>query len=69
VWTSPIFSHNGFKYYVIFIDHFTKYIWFYPLKNKSDVKEVSFDSEPLSKNTLIPPLKLSTLTMVVSISL
>jgi histone deacetylase 1/2 len=40
VWTSPIFSHNGFKYYVIFIDHFTKYIWFYPLKNKSDVKEV-----------------------------
>jgi hypothetical protein len=40
VWTSPIFSTNGFKYYVIFIDHFTKYIWFYPLKNKSDVKEV-----------------------------
>ncbi|BBH07832.1 transposable element gene [Prunus dulcis] len=40
VWTSPIYSHNGFKYYVIFIDHFTKYIWFYPLKNKSDVKEV-----------------------------
>ena len=40
VWTSPIISHNGFKYYVIFVDHFTKYIWFYPIKNKSDVKEV-----------------------------
>jgi hypothetical protein len=40
VWTSLIFSHNGFKYYVIFIDHFTKYIWFYPFKNKSDVKDV-----------------------------
>ena len=40
VWTSPIYSPHGFKYYVIFIDHFSKYIWFYPLKHKSDVKEV-----------------------------
>ena len=40
VWTSPIISHNGFKYYVIFIDHFTKYIWFYPLKQKSEVKDI-----------------------------
>lgn len=39
VWTSPIYSTNGFKYYVLFIDHFTKYIWLYPLKHKSDVKE------------------------------
>ena len=34
VWTSPIMSSTGFKYYVIFFDHFTKYIWFYPLKRK-----------------------------------
>lgn len=26
VWTSPIYSIEGFKYYVIFVDHFTKYI-------------------------------------------
>lgn len=26
--------------YVLFVDHFTKYMWFYPLKNKSDVHEV-----------------------------
>lgn len=38
VWTSPIVSHDGYKYYVIFVDHFTKYIWFYPLKRKSDVQ-------------------------------
>ena len=31
VWTSPIHSHDGFKYYIIFVDHFMKYIWFYPL--------------------------------------
>ena len=40
VWTSPIVSSAGFKYYVIFVDHFTKYVWFYPLKRKSDVHDV-----------------------------
>ena len=35
VWTSLVISYNDFKYYVIFVDHFTKYIWFYPLKQKS----------------------------------
>ena len=27
VWTSPISSFDGFNYYVIFVDHYTKYIW------------------------------------------
>lgn len=40
VWTSPIHSHDGFKYYIIFVDHYTKYIWLYPLKQKSDAKPV-----------------------------
>ncbi|KAJ9560164.1 hypothetical protein OSB04_005324 [Centaurea solstitialis] len=40
LWTSPLHSHDGLKYYVIFVDHSTKYIWFYPLKHKSDTKEV-----------------------------
>ena len=34
VWTSPIMSIDNFKYYVIFINHFTQYIWLYPLKRK-----------------------------------
>jgi hypothetical protein len=39
VWRpSPQTSIQGHKYYVIFIDHFTKYVWFFPLCNKSDVK-------------------------------
>ena len=37
VWTSPIPSTTNFKYYVVFVDHFTHYIWLYPLKCKSDV--------------------------------
>lgn len=40
VWTSPLVSIDGFKYYVIFVDQFTHYIWFYPLWQKSDVKSI-----------------------------
>ncbi|GKC78085.1 ribonuclease H-like domain-containing protein [Tanacetum coccineum] len=37
VWTSPIPSHSGFKYYVLFLDHHSQFVWVYPLVNKSDV--------------------------------
>jgi hypothetical protein len=41
VWgPSPILSNDGFQYYVIFVDHFTKYTWLYPLRLKSDVLNV-----------------------------
>ena len=33
-------SFDGYKYYLIFVDHFTKYIWFYALRHKSDTKDV-----------------------------
>lgn len=38
VWgPSPILSVTGFRYYLIFIDDFSRYTWFFPLKCKSDV--------------------------------
>ncbi|KAI3728695.1 hypothetical protein L6452_17336 [Arctium lappa] len=39
VWTSPVLSYDNFKYYVIFVDQFTKYTWLYPLKKKSDTHD------------------------------
>ncbi|GJR64946.1 ribonuclease H-like domain-containing protein [Tanacetum coccineum] len=36
-WTSPILSLSGFKYYVLFLDHYSQFVWVYPLLNKSDV--------------------------------
>jgi transposase InsO family protein len=36
VWCSPVVSSSGFRYYVIFIDDFSRYSWLYPLHNKSD---------------------------------
>jgi len=47
VWgPSPFVSIDNFKYYVIFIDHFSKYVWLYPLKFKSDVSTIF----PIFKN-------------------
>ena len=40
VWSTKQVSSDGFLYYVIFVDHFTKYTWLYPMKNKSDVYHI-----------------------------
>ena len=40
---SPVISYNGNRYYVCFIDDFTRYTWLYPLKLKSDVFQTFID--------------------------
>ncbi|GJW84887.1 ribonuclease H-like domain-containing protein [Tanacetum coccineum] len=37
IWTSPIASSGGFRYYVLFLDHYSHYLWIYPLRTKSEV--------------------------------
>ncbi|XP_024011200.1 uncharacterized protein LOC112086480 [Eutrema salsugineum] len=33
---APVVSGQGFRFYVVFIDHWSRFCWFYPLKYKSD---------------------------------
>jgi hypothetical protein len=40
VWGPAISSINNFKYYVSFVDDYSRYVWIYFLKNKSDVEPV-----------------------------
>ncbi|KAL4586285.1 hypothetical protein LXL04_010921 [Taraxacum kok-saghyz] len=40
VWGPVQKSIDGYTYYVIFVDYFTKYIWIYPMKHKSDVAHI-----------------------------
>ena len=35
--TSPVTSLSGFKYYVLFLDDFSHFLWGFPLRAKSDV--------------------------------
>jgi hypothetical protein len=37
IWTSPMQSISGYKYYVIFVDDWSRFTWIYPLHHKSDV--------------------------------
>lgn len=37
VWTSPIVSNSGFKFYLIILDDFSHFAWSFPLRHKSDV--------------------------------
>jgi hypothetical protein len=37
VWGPVQQSIDGFTYYVVFVDYYSKYVWLYPMKRKSDV--------------------------------
>lgn len=53
----PIYSHDGFKYYIIFVDHYTKYIWLYHLKQKSDTYNIFIRYKALVEKYFQLPLK------------
>ena len=57
VWTSHVSSSNGFHFYVIFVDHYTKYIWFYPLRRKSDVHSIFVTFKQLVENYFTTTIK------------
>ena len=51
VWgPTPVESIDQNKYFVIFVDHFTKYIWFYPIKYKFDVFNIFLTFKNLMEN-------------------
>ena len=44
---SPVISHTTNKYYVLFVDDFTRYTWLYPIKLKSNVFQAFIDFQHL----------------------
>nr|GEW07682.1 ribonuclease H-like domain-containing protein [Tanacetum cinerariifolium] len=38
IWTSSVSSMSGYKYYVLFLDHYSHFLWVYPLHRKSDAQ-------------------------------
>ena len=56
VWTCPTHFNDAFHYFVIFVDHFSCYIWFYPRKRKSEVQYTFIRFKKIVKKTLIAQL-------------
>ena len=50
VWTSPLISVDNFKYYLVFVDHYTRYTWLYPLKQKSQVRDTFIAFKAIVEN-------------------
>lgn len=42
LWTSPVLSSSGHRYYVLFIDNYSNFLWTYPISNKSKVYDLFF---------------------------
>jgi hypothetical protein len=36
LWTSPVLSTSGFKYFLVILDDFTDFLWTVPLRQKYD---------------------------------
>jgi histone deacetylase 1/2 len=51
VWTSPVPSNSGFKYYLVLIDACTHFVWTFPLRTKSEVAQclISFHAYVLTQ--------------------
>jgi transposase InsO family protein len=57
IWTSPIFSISGCKYYAIFVDDYSRYSWLFPLKQKSDMLDCFIKFKCLIENQLSCKIK------------
>jgi hypothetical protein len=40
LWTSPVTSNSGFKYYLVIIDDFSHFMWTFPLRRKSETADI-----------------------------
>ncbi|XP_074267321.1 uncharacterized protein LOC141590649 [Silene latifolia] len=64
LWTSPVISTLGHRYYVLFLDDFTNFLWTFPLTNKSQVTTKGIDCD----ETFSPVVKPATIRTVLSIA-
>lgn len=59
VWgPSPISSISGFRFYVLFVDDFSRYCWLYPLCSKSEVYNVFISFKAQVENLLDNKIKI-----------
>lgn len=54
---SPIVSYQGFRYYVVFVDEFSRFSWLYPLHNKGDFYSVFKSFKTLVENQFNAKIK------------
>jgi hypothetical protein len=66
LWTSPIVSISGYKYYLIILDDHSRFVWTFPLHIKFDNFSTLSKKSLMSPHSLATPSKPSSVIMVVS---
>jgi GAG-pre-integrase domain len=54
---SPVISQNGYKYYLLFTDQFSRYNWIYFCSHKSNVADIFHQFKILVENLLFSKIK------------
>jgi len=57
LWTSPVQSMSGYKYYALFVDDFSRFSWIYPLHAKSDTFSAFVQFKALVENQFSTTIK------------
>jgi hypothetical protein len=57
LWSSPVPSLNGYHYYVVFIDNFSRFSWIYPLYNKLETFTCFVKFKCIAENLLCKKIK------------
>lgn len=57
IWTSPVLSISGCKFYLVLVDDFSRYSWIFPLKHKSDTFACFVKFKCLLENLLSTKIK------------
>jgi hypothetical protein len=66
LWTSPVVSVSGYKYYLVILDDCTHYTWTFPLRLKSDTFGTLTHFFPMCVCSSAPPSRQSSATTAVN---
>ena len=55
---SPVVSNQGFRFYDVFVDEYSRFCWFYPLNNKAEFYSVFVGFQRLVKNQYSTKIKM-----------
>jgi len=58
LWKSFVLSNPGYRYYVCFVDDYSRYTWVYPLKRKSDFLPTFCAFQKLMENLFDTKIKM-----------
>jgi hypothetical protein len=57
LWTSPVLSISGYKYYIVFVDDYSRFTWIYPLHTKAEMFETFVKFKLLVENSFTTKIK------------